>query len=121
MSKPMFSEGSLQKSLRSADSRLHYRVLKLFVANLDELSETLTNTPDSLKQWQELATTAHRHKSPAESVGSEQLAATLDELENAIDCEQLTVAARILRGLPSLVDQTKNVIDQKIGLLEQEL
>ena len=122
MNRPrLFLEERLQQALRSDDCQLHHRVLTLFMDNLNELAESLTTTPISSEQWQKLRSSAHRHKSPAESVGSEQLAETLGALEQAIDCDQFTHAASILETLPDLVNQTKDVIHKKIGQLEQRL
>jgi HPt (histidine-containing phosphotransfer) domain-containing protein len=114
-----FSVEALSQSVGGTDTELGARILYIFMEYLGELEVTVNTPRVTDSDWLALAESAHRYKTPARSVGSDMLAKTLDELEEAINNLQLDCATEITKELPQIISKTKLEIEHYLGSLEE--
>lgn len=114
----IFSEAKLQASLGSNDARLKLKVLYIFLTSLEELKTMSTLLSDAKAQWETIRALAHKHRTPSESVGAEQLATELEFLEINIDSSHEAGAIRIIKNLPVTIRLTADAVQDTIQHLE---
>lgn len=114
-----FRVESLFDSIQSTNSEVGARILYIFMEYLGELEVTVNTPRVTDSDWLALAESAHRYKTPARSVGSDLLARTLDELEEAINNLHLNCATEITKELPRIISKTKLEIEHYLGNLEE--
>jgi len=118
-SEQYFRVESLLNSINSTNGEIGARILNLFLDYLGELEVAINSPKVTESDWLALAESAHRYKTPARSIGSDMLAETLDELEEAINNLHLKCATEIIEELPRIISNTRLEIEHYLGNQEE--